>query len=53
LVKEEIKKEIMNEGTTYPMKAVLREKRITLSSAKKKLEKAYTSSFIKHLKALE
>ena len=35
------------------MKAVLREKLITLSASKKKLERAYTSSFTTHLKALE
>jgi hypothetical protein len=35
------------------MKAVLRGKLIALSSYKKKLERAYTSSLIAHLKALE
>jgi hypothetical protein len=35
------------------MKAVLREKLIALSAAKKKLEKAYTSSLTAHLKALK
>ena len=35
------------------MKIVLRGKLIALSSSKKKLEKAYTSSLTTHLKALE
>ena len=35
------------------MKAVLRGKLITLSASKNKLERAYTSSLIAHLKALE
>ena len=35
------------------MKAVLRETLIALSASKKKLERAYTSSLMAHLKALE
>jgi hypothetical protein len=35
------------------MKAFLRRKLIPLSSSKKKLERAYTSSLTTHLKALE
>ena len=65
LVKEEIKKEIKdflefneNKGTTYTnlwnmMKAVLRGKLISLSASKKKLERAYTSSLMANVKALE
>jgi hypothetical protein len=65
LVKEEIKKEIEdfiefneNEATIYPnlwntMKASQREKLIALSTSKKKLERANTSSLTAHLKPLE
>ena len=65
MVKEEIKKEIKhflevneNEDTSYQnlwdtMKAVLRGNLIALSTSKKKLERAYTSSLTAHLKALE
>ena len=47
-----------NQGTTYPnhwdtMKAVLRGKLIALSSSKKKMERAYTSSLRTYLKVLE
>jgi hypothetical protein len=65
LIKEEIMKEIKdflefneNEATTYPnlwdtIIAFLREKLIYLCAAKKKLERAHTSSLTAHLKALE
>ena len=65
MVKEGITKETEdflelneNEATTYPnlwdtMKAVLRGKLIALSAAKKKLERAYTSSLTTQLNALE
>jgi hypothetical protein len=65
LIKEEIKKEIKdflefneNEATTYSnfwdiMKAILRGKFIALSDSKKKLERAYTSRLIAHMKVLE
>jgi hypothetical protein len=65
LVKEEIKKESKgflgfneNEDTSCQnvwdtMKAVVRGKLIALSSSKKKLKRAYTSSLTAHLKALE
>ena len=47
-----------NEGTTCPklwdtMESVLRGKLITLSASKMKLETAYTSNVIAHLKAIE
>jgi excinuclease UvrABC helicase subunit UvrB len=65
LIKEEISKEIKdflefneNEAIAYPnlwgtMKAVVSLKLRALSTSKKKLEKAYTSSLTAHLKALE
>jgi hypothetical protein len=65
LVKEEIKKEMKyflefneNEGITYPnlwetMKAVLKGKFIVLSASKKKMERAYISILISHMKVLE
>jgi hypothetical protein len=65
LVNEEINKEIKdfvelkkNEDTSYQnlwntVKAVLRGKLIVLRSAKKKLGRAYSSSWTAHLKALE
>jgi hypothetical protein len=65
MVKEGIKKEIKdfiesneNEATTYPklweiMKAFLRGKLIALSTYKKKLERAHSSSLTTHLRALE
>jgi hypothetical protein len=60
LVMKKVKKEIKfneNEGTTYPnlwdtMKAVLRRKLTAPSASQKKLERAYTSSLIAHLKSL-
>ena len=64
-MKEEIKKEMKdflefneNEVRTYPnlwntMKAFLRGKHIALSSSKKKLQTAHTSSLTTNQKALE
>jgi hypothetical protein len=64
LVKEEIEKEIKdflvfneNVTTTYSNlehnESVLRGKLVALSTSKKKLEKAYSSSLTAHLNALE
>jgi hypothetical protein len=63
LVKEEIKKLKTlefnkNEDTSFQnlwdtIKAVLRGRLIALSAFKKKLERAYTSSLVAHLKALK
>jgi hypothetical protein len=52
-----LKKRKENEDTSYhnlwdTMKSVVR-KHIALSASKKKLERAYSSSLIAHLKALE